>query len=416
VTSPAPYFELAILNARVITLAGVSPKCGSEMSQLGVIPCGHIGISSGRIVSITQGPVPSADQVIDAQGRVLMPGFVDCHTHACWAGDRLDEWAKRLRGVPYLDILTAGGGIMSTVRAVRDTHESELSETLLARIDEALRSGTTTIEVKSGYGLTVQAELKMLRAITNAAANASIRVVPTAMLGHAIDDQCPDFINTTISQTLPELTRAFPGIAVDAFCEKGAWSLEDCVSLFRAAGASGHPCRVHADQFNSLGMIERAASLGLTSVDHLEATPAENLDLLASTWRNGRRGVMGVGLPLCGLHMADGRFANLRRLIDAGGACAIATNCNPGSAPSISMPLAIAAAVRYCGLSPFEAITAATANAAHVLGLSDVGRIEPGCLADLILLDCKDERELSYYIGRNPTVLTIAGGKVAYQA
>jgi imidazolonepropionase len=218
------------------------------MNQLGIIPHGHVGISDGRIIAVSAEQVPAAERVIDAQHKVLMPGLVDCHTHACWAGERLNEWARRLAGVSYLDILASGGGIMSTVRAVRDTDETRLSADLLVRIDEACRAGTTTLEVKSGYGLSTHAESKMLRAIAAAAKHARIRVIPTALLGHAIDPQINDFVATTISHTLPEVTRSFPGLTIDAFCETGAWSVEDCAALFSAARMSsscasrGHTC------------------------------------------------------------------------------------------------------------------------------------------------------------------------------
>ncbi|MCX5688431.1 MAG: imidazolonepropionase [Planctomycetota bacterium] len=406
--------DYAIINARLLTCAGPMFRRGAEMNDLGIISSAHVAISAGRITSISQGTPPRAAHVIDARGRVVMPGLVDCHTHACWAGNRLGEWEERLNGVAYLDILARGGGIMSTVRSVRDATQTELENQLVTRLERAQLNGTTSIEVKSGYGLSLEAELKMLRAIAAVGRRMQMQVIPTALLGHAIDSSQADFVEQTISATLPAVRREFPGITVDAFCEKGAWSFEETRALFAAAQAGGHPCRVHADQFNDLGVIAAATSLHLRSVDHLEASTPESLQLLASTWGSGARGVVGVGLPLCGLHMADGRFANLKALVANGGVCAIATNCNPGSAPSISMPLAIAIAVRYCGLTPQQAIIASTVNPASVLGLSDTGRIEVGCRADLIMLQYTDERALAYELGGDHIKTVIANGRVQF--
>lgn len=397
--------DLAIVDARVVTCAGRPCRAGRAMSDLHVIERGHVAVAGGRITHVGSGSAPKARAVVEAKGRVVMPGFVDCHTHACWAGSRLDEWAQRLAGVPYLEILAKGGGIMSTVRSVRDASDAELVRGCRERIEQARRLGTTTIEIKSGYGLSTHDELRMLRAIREASRDVRVRVVATALLGHAIDAAVPDFVRETIERTLPIVAAEFPGITIDAYCEQGAWTLEQVRSLFANAARLGLPRRAHADQFNDLGLIAEASAMGLRSVDHLEASTKASLEALAATWRGDAssdgdaRGIMGVGLPLCGLHMADGRYADLRSLIDAGGACAIATNCNPGSAPSLSMPLAMAMAVRHCGLSVNEAIIASTVNPAAVLGLRDVGRLEPGCVADVLMLHHRDERALAYEIG-----------------
>jgi imidazolonepropionase len=416
--SPAPSpgsskNSLLIQNARVLTMAqGNRPRRGAALNDLGVLAKADVLIENGVIASVTSAGstsahsrTSSATEVIDARGRVLMPAFVDCHTHACWAGNRLDEWEQRLKGATYLDILKAGGGIMSTVRAVRAASQAQLEELLSARLDDFLRNGTTTVEIKSGYGLTTTDELKMLRAIRNAAAQWPGTVIPTALLGHAIDAEQPRFVEVTINETLPAVHAEFPGITIDAFCEKGAWSLDETVALFETAKKLGHPVRVHADQFNSLGMVREAIRLSALSVDHLEASTPEDLKSLAAS------PTFGVALPVCGLHL-DHRYANARTLVDAGGAAAIATNCNPGSAPTTSMPLAIGAAVRHCGLTPGEAIAAATVNAASLLGLQDRGTIASGQCADLVLLNHTDERMLAYEVGGNPVDSVICGGRV----
>ena len=359
--------------------------------------------------SRTRHPLPEGEGVteIDAGDRVLMPAFVDAHSHALWAGDRLDEWELKQRGASYLDILRAGGGILSTVRAVRAASQEELAENLRQRLAIMLREGTTTVEVKTGYGLTTADELKMLHAITAAAASFPGTVVPTALLGHALDPQQPHFVKSVIEETLPAVHEEFPGIAIDAYCEQGAWSVQDCRRLFERAIGLGHPVRLHADQFNALGGVDLAIELGAISVDHLEATPADSLQRLALSQ------TFGVMLPASGFHV-DSRYANGRAFLDAGGKLVLASNCNPGSAPTSSMPFVIALAVRKLGLTAAEAITATTSAAAALFGLDDRGRIAPGMRADLILLRHRDERQLGYELGGNPIDAVICGGRLLH--
>jgi imidazolonepropionase len=348
----------------------------------------------GVIAEIGPGLPDDGDEPFDARGRCVLPGFVDCHTHACWAGSRLGEWRQRLAGASYLDILAAGGGIMSTVRAVRAASDHELADRLLDRLDLCLRHGTTTIEVKSGYGLNTADELKMLRAIATAAARWPGTVVLTACLGHAKDPDETDPVGRTIAETLPAVTAEFPGIAVDAYCERGAWSVAECLRLFDAALTTGHPVRIHADQFNDLGMIPEAVRRGFLSVDHLEASASEHLDHLA------RSETFGVMLPASSFHLG-GIDANGRAFLDAGGRLAIATNFNPGSAPTPSVPMAMALAVRRLGLRPEEALRAATRTPAELLGLPDRGVLEVGRRADMLLLSCDDPAEVCHTFGAN---------------
>ncbi|MBX3750208.1 MAG: imidazolonepropionase [Opitutaceae bacterium] len=398
---------LHIRNARLLTLAGgAEPRRGKALGELGVVATGDVVVADGRITAVGPGLTAPADAtVIEANGRVLMPGFVDCHTHACWAGDRLDEWEMKRRGVPYLEILKKGGGIHATVRAVREATQKQLAANLRDRLAAMLREGTTTVEVKSGYGLTTEAELKMLRAIRRAAVDWPGTVVPTALLGHAVEGDLETYARMVVKEMLSEIVKEFPDIAVDAFCEKEAWSVEACVKLFEKAHKH-HPIRVHADQFNPLGMIPEAIRLFARSVDHLEASRKDDLIALAKS------PTVGVILPCTGFH-TDGRYARAGFFVDQGGALALATNCNPGSAPVHSMPFAIALAVRHCGLTPAEAIAAATVNAAAVLGLKDRGRIEPGLRADMILLHHKDERLLAYEVGGNPVDRVICNGALS---
>ncbi len=429
---------LIIRGARVVTpvRGGEGSLRGRAMGELRVWPCADVVIEGGVIRAIepslaarAAGSSPLATE-IDARGRVLLPAFVDCHTHLCWGGSRLDEWDQKRRGATYQEILKSGGGIMSTVRAVRAASQTELESSLRERFARALALGATTIEVKSGYGLSAEAELKMLRAIravasdhadgkgvvavgsagsVDSAGRRGPSMFATALLGHAIDADFEDggaaFVERTIHETLDAVHAEFPGIAIDAFCEQGAWSLEDTTRLLSRAKGLGHPIRVHADQFTSLGMVERAIELGARSVDHLEASTPATIAALAKS------NTVGVLLPCCGFHL-DGRFADGRAIIDHGGAVAVATNANPGSAPCFSMPFAVAVAVRHCGLTPHEAITAAAINAAAVLGLFDRGTIELGAPADLVLLHDRDERSIAYEFGHSPVAEVILGGRL----
>lgn len=392
-----------ITNARVLTL---DPQ--RDSSLLGVIDRADVLFSEDGIRAIgptARANAPTDCTTLDAHGRVLMPAFIDAHTHACWEGDRLDEWERKQAGATYLEILESGGGIMSTVRAVRKASREELADRLLHRLNHMLREGTTAVEVKSGYGLSTEAELKMLRAISNAAAKWPGHVTPTACIGHAVDLDVDRerFIETTIGETLDAVHAEFPGIAVDAYCEQGAWTLDETVRLFERAMDLGHPIRVHSDQFNELGMTEWAREHSALSVDHLEATSPESMAELAASK------TFGVMLPCSGFHV-DGRYADGRAFLDAGGRLVIATNCNPGSAPTSSMPMSIALAVRHLGITAAEAIVACTRSAAALLGLEDRGVLKPGMRADLILLRHTDERQLGYEFGGNPVERVWCGG------
>ncbi len=399
--------SILITNARILTMSeGNLPRRGRAMCELSPVEHASVLISDGKIKSVGDSHTPTLEtQVIDAKGRVLMPAFVDAHTHACWAGDRLDEWEQKQRGATFLEILKSGGGIMSTVRAVREASVDELTQALLNRLDSMLTEGTTACEIKSGYGLSTHDELKMLDAIHNASKQWPGRVSPTACIGHAKDPETEHFVEQTIHETLPAVHERFPGITIDAYTEEGAWSVEETIQLFQAAKDLGHPLRIHADQFNSLGMLDAAVEMGVLSVDHLEATNPDSLKHLAGS------NSMGVMLPCSGFHV-DQRYADGRSFIDAGGALVIATNTNPGSAPCLSMPMAIALAVRNLGITAAEAIPACTTNAAHLLGYTDIGTLKAGNHADLIMLRHQDERQLGYEFGGTHADLVICNGSI----
>jgi imidazolonepropionase len=405
---------MLIHNARILTLAGEQgPRRKRGLRELGVIERGFIRTEGGWIEQVELGEPARAllhdeESAIDAEGRVVMPTFVDCHTHACWAGDRFDEFEMRLAGVPYLDILKRGGGIMATVQAVREANEQALTHLLIARLDHMMRLGTGAAEVKSGYGLTPDDEIKMLRAIRAATGRSPVHVTPTFLGAHAVDRDNADFVEQTITETLPLVAQEFPGITCDAFCEEGAWTLEDCRRLFEEAQALNCPIRVHTDQFNSLGMTRLAIEMGAVSVDHLEATTPRDLETLA------RSETIGVMMPCTGFNL-DGRYAPARALIDAGGAAALATNYNPGSAPTPSIPFTIALACRMLRMTPAEAICATTWNAACVLRLdNELGSLEPGKRAHVQILDMTDERELGYGFATPGPRTVIIDGRVVH--
>lgn len=364
-------------------------------ANLGIMKRGHIVWESGRITALAAGEpaaLPTDCTTIDAGGCVVTPGFVDCHTHACWAGDRSDEWAMKLAGRSYLDILAAGGGIMSTVRAVRAAAQEELTALLARRLAEMANYGTTTVEVKSGYGLTTESELKMLRAIDAARALTPLRVAATFLGAHAVDAEQPDFVARTIEETLPAAARLMPGIAADAYCEQGAWNATDCAAYFERARSLGCPVRVHTNQFHSLGMVERAVAMGAVSLDHLEACTDAEIAAVAGS------GSVAVGLPATSFCLGT-PHVRARELVDAGAALALATNANPGSAPVRGMPLVIALAVRQLRLSPSESLIATTWNAACVLGVQgECGSLAVGKSADLVLWPFHDERTLAYEV------------------
>ena len=405
-----------IINAKILTLAGSrSPRRKKEMNDLAIIELGHLLVRNGLIDHVGEG-IPDENligeneeiPIVDADGRILMPAFVDCHTHTCWAGSRLDEFEMGLRGVPYLEILEQGGGIMSTVRAVREASQDELSSELLSRLGLMASLGTTTLEIKSGYGLTTKDELKMLRAIHDASQNVAQSIVGTFLGAHAIDPEQKNFTDIVINETLPAIAQEFPGITCDCYCEVGAWSVEETTSLLEKATELDCPIRAHVDQFNPLGMLSIAVDMGAISVDHLEQSTNQELEHLASS------NTIAVLLPAAGFCLNDS-YAKGREIVDMGCSVALATNYNPGSAPCPSMPFTISLACRRLGLTTAEAITASTYNAACVLGLQDkIGSIETGKQADLQLLDSYDERELAWHIAAGSPLLVAINGEIVH--
>ena len=399
--------RIAIRNARVLTLQGVGVRRGAAMRDLGVIERGFVTCVDGRIDRVDSGePQGSWDQVVDARGCVCMPALVDAHAHLCWGGDRWGEWDQIRAGVPYPQILSGGGGILSTVRATRAATREQLAEGVSLRLASMARLGVGATDAKSGYGLEPETEARMLRAIGDAAAESPMLVRRTFLGGHAIPPEDPAWPERLAREVVPAFAREFPDVAVDAFCERSALSVDACRAILRAARAAGLAARLHTDQFTAMGGAEMAIAEGARTVDHLEAATPETVRAV------GASSAIAVILP-CSGYALDGRYAPGRALVDAGAAVAIGSNANPGSAPTIDLRFAMHLAVRHTGLGCAEAIVAATANAAHAIGAErEVGMLAPGMRANLIVLEDRDERSLVHAFGGPPPRLVMLGGRM----
>ena len=470
--------DLLIHNAaQLLTLAGPHPRRGEAMSELGLIEDGAVAVHDGRILAV--GPTDEirskfvARQEIDASGKVVMPGFVDPHTHAVWAGDRADEFEMRLRGATYMEIMAAGGGIMSTVRATRAASLEELIAQSRRRLDAMLAHGTTTAEVKTGYGLDVETELKQLRAIRALDQAHPMTLVPTFLGAHAVPAEykgrADAYVDLVVGEMLPAIksqiaNRQSPIFCVtvhrrgaesaekgqpiypinpmyrlnpltlgsrsprklqqnsaysasqrcrgeqllfcDVFCDEGAFTLEQSRRVLEAARALGFGLKIHADEFKALGGTRLAVELGAISADHLVCTPPDEIELLAHS------DTIAVALPGTPFGLAHHEYTPAQAIIAAGGALALATDLNPGTCWCESMPFIIALACRYMKLTPAEAIVAATINAACAVGLAhEVGSLEAGKQADIIILDLPGYHHLAYRFGVNPVQTVIKAGR-----
>jgi len=405
--------DLLLVHAgQLLTLAGPSPRRGPGMGDLGVVRDGAVAVRDGRVAATGStgelGARFEAEQELDAGGRVVLPAFVDPHTHVVYAGNRIDEFEMRLRGATYQEIMAAGGGIMSTVRATRAAGDQELLSQSAARLARMRAQGTATVEVKSGYGLDVEAELRMLRLVPELARLSGLRLVPTFLGAHAVPAEYAGRADRYVDLVVDEMLPRVVGLAeyCDVFCDEGAFTLAQAERILRRARALGLGLKVHADEFASLGAAELALELGATSADHLMVTPAATRARLACS------NTAAVLLPATSFGLKSSRYADGRAWVDAGAVVALATDCNPGTAPLESMPFAIALACRMMGLTPAEAVTAATLNAAYAVGRAgQVGSLEPGKAADIVILDADDYRELAYRFGGNLVHRVIVGGR-----
>jgi imidazolonepropionase len=391
--------------AQLATPAGNhAPLRGAALGQVDVIEDAFLLCAEGRIEAVGRmRDLPALDgevEELDARGRCALPGLVDCHTHACFAGDRVEEFSLRAGGATYEELHTEGGGILSTVRATRAAGEAGLREALDRHCAWMLAAGTTTFEAKSGYGLDRDTELVQLRAIRDAGGS------PTWLGAHAVPPQFESadaYLDFALADVLPEAAELAE--AADVFLERGAFDGAQARRYLEACAQAGLALRLHGDQFTESGAIPLAVDLGACSVDHLEATGPDGIAALAAS------DVTGVLLPVSALFL-DRSMPPARALVDAGAAVALATDFNPGSSFCESLPLACSLACTQLHLSPAEALVACTVNAAHVLGRADhIGRLAPGYDADVVLLDSPDWRYLAYHLGGPVVGEVIVGGK-----
>jgi imidazolonepropionase len=383
---------------------GDLPLRGAALGEIDLLE-GDVWIASqfGEIVAVGHGfelrprlELTEDAVIVDALGMVAIPGLVDCHTHACFAGDRVDEYDRRARGASYEELHAAGGGILSTVAATRAAGLDDLTERVSRHLRWMLEQGTTTVEIKSGYGLDLDTELDMLRAIRTAEALGSQRIYATVLAAHAVPPEADDadsYIQRCVDEILPEVDEWGLATAADVFCERGAFDVEQSRRYLTKAKELRLERRLHGDQFTEMGAIPLAIELEAKSVDHLEATGPEGVAALAAS------DVIGVMLPSASL-VLDRPMPPGRELIDAGAAIALASDFNPGSSFCESLPLVMALACAKMRMTPAEALSACTVNAAAVLGQADrIGRLRAGYQADIVLLDAPDWRYLTYHLG-----------------
>ncbi len=397
------------------------PQRGAALGDVGIIEDGAVLIEAGEIVAVGATALlrarAQADREIDASGRVVCPGFVDPHTHVVWMGDRAEEFEQRVAGASYMEIMAAGGGIMATVRATRAASVAALVDATRPRLDRMLRLGTTTVEVKTGYGLATAAEVRELQAIAELLRSHPMTVVPTFLGAHAVppayQDRPDAYVDLIISEMLPAIAEAAKALDLsrlpfcDVFCEQGAFDLTQSRRILEAAQAAGFPLKIHVDEFEALGGTRLAVELGAASADHLVATPSEEIAAL------GASDTVAVSLPCTPFGLGHHDYTPARELLTAGGILALATDCNPGAAWCESMPFVIALACRYLHLTPAQALVAATLNASAALGLEQrVGSLTPGYAADLLVLELPDYRHLGYRFGGNPVGMVIKAGEV----
>lgn len=394
------------------------------MQKVEIIEHGAVAVHEERIVgvgtSIDMESSYTATRAIDCSGKAICPGFVDPHTHVVYGGDRAGEFELRIKGASYLEIMAAGGGIINTVRHTREALVDELTASAVRRLNGMLALGTTTVEIKTGYGLDTESELKMLQVIEQLDRDHPCDIVPTFLGAHTVPaefgDDTEGYTRIVIEEMLPAVSSwyrssRFSGnnvpFYIDVFCEDHAFDVDQSRRVLQAGVEAGLQAKIHVDQFNDFGGVPMAVELGAVSADHLDMTSPEGIETLAAS------NTVATPLPAVNLNLGVDYYADARAMIDAGAALALATDINPGSAPCPSMPLVMAIACRFQKLLPSEALYATTINAAHAIGMGDkVGSIEAGKRADLLILKEGDYRHIPYFFGGNPVDTVIKRGQV----
>ncbi|HIQ04854.1 MAG TPA: imidazolonepropionase, partial [Anaerolineae bacterium] len=409
--------DLIIYNAgQLLTLTSPGkPKRGTDMADLGIVEDGAVAVHEGQIVAVGHSAEILSEfsdaLQLDAEGQVVMPGFVDPHTHVVWAGERAGEFELRVAGASYMEIMAAGGGIMSTVRATRAASLNEIAAQTRPRLDIMLAHGTTTAEAKSGYGLTLEDELKLLQAIHLLDESHPVDLVPTFLGAHAVPSEyagrTDEYVDLVVEEMIPavanlryreaETSKDIPAARFcDVFCEAGVFDLDQSRRILETAKKHHMGLKIHSDEFEPLGGTLLAVELGAVSADHLVRTTPEQLAALAAS------DTIAVALPGTPFGLGEHEYTPARSIIDQGGALALATDLNPGTCWCESMQLMIALACRYMRMTPAEAITAATINAAHAVASGNrVASLEVGKQADILILNVSDYRHLGYRFGTN---------------
>ena len=395
----------AVVNcSQLVTLAGPQrPRVGAELREIGIINDGGLIVRGGRIEQVgtstqIKSRIDSDTEVVDAGGRVVLPGFVDAHTHPVFAGTRAGEFEERSSGATYQQIAARGGGIQSTVNQTRAASVDDLVSTGRRYAEWFLRGGTTTVEAKSGYGLSLEDEIKMLRAIKRLDEETPLRYIPTFLGAHTIPKEYAarrdEYISLIIDEMLPRIAQEKLAEFADVFCEQNVFTTDESWKILSAARCHGLGLRMHADQLSLSGGAKLAAELDTITADHLEHTDAEGIAALKSA------GVQPVLLPGSVYALGSTHYPAAREMIDAGLAVVLATDFNPGSSPTPSMTMILSLASTHMKMTPAESITAATVNAAYSLNRgAQLGSLEPGKIADFVVHDCNDYRELAYFFG-----------------
>ena len=412
---------LAVINcSQLVTLRGAArSRMGAEMRELAIIEDGAMLVRGERIEQVgtrreIEPLIKDECEVVDAGGRIVLPGFVDAHAHPVFAGTRAGEYEQRATGATYQEIAAAGGGIRSTVRATRAATEDELVTASKRYAEWFLRGGTTTVEAKSGYGLSLEDELKMLRVVRRLNAETPLRYVPTFLGAHEVPDeyraQRGDYVDLIVNEMLPRVAQEHLAEYCDVFCEARVFSVNESRRILLAARSHNLSLRLHADQLSLSGGALLAAELRATTADHLEHTDARGIAALKAA------GVQPVLLPGSVYALGSKQYPAAREMIDAGLAVVLATDFNPGSSPTPSIPLILSLASTQMKMTPAESLTATTVNAAHSLGRGhETGTLEAGKRADFCLHDCTDYRELAYFFGIEHAHAVYIGGHLVFR-
>jgi imidazolonepropionase len=411
--------SLALLHAaELVTLAGPQRlRNGNKLSELGIIRDGGLLIRDGKIDIV--GPSDEIEKaardaevraglaVVDLGGRLVLPGFVDAHTHLVFAGNRVDDFERRARGESYEQIAKAGGGIWSTVEKTRAASEADLFAQATRHAEWFLKCGTTTVEAKSGYGLTLDDELKILRVVQRLNQETPLEIVPTFLGAHAVPrGTSPDeYVDLVINEMLPRVAKEKLAEFCDVFCERGYFDVEQSRKILSSAKKLGLKLRGHADQLTNFGGAKLMAELGAATADHLEKTDEQGIAALETA------NVQPVLLPGSVYALGSTSYPRAREMIEAGLPVVLATDFNPGSSPTPSMPMVLSLACTQMKMSPAEAITASTINAAYSLNRDDIGSLEAGKAANVAVFDCEDHRELAYWFGLPQTHAVYVRGK-----